>query len=147
MNTQITDTPADEAAALAVSYRLYPLITIDPSALFVAMQYLLAERQEITRAENNPKIAAKQQKQEVEAIKKAHAALQRGYTINLDGSLTITGSSGTSQYTIGSNGVCYITGTNTLCNGWKAAQKTRSSCYHVWAMELLLTAQALELIV
>jgi hypothetical protein len=146
MIAQIADTLTEEAAALTVSYQLDPLITINASALFVAMQYVLAERQEISIAGKDPRIVAKQQKQEAEAIQKAHAALLRGYTINPDRTLTVTGSSGTSQYTIGSNGVCKIAGTNTLCNGWKAAQKTRSSCYHVWAMELLLTAQALEVL-
>lgn len=120
-------------------------ITLDPSivladgVLEVAMQYLLATHE-------SPKAHTD--------IRKARTALQRGYTITDDGAAEIIGSNGTDVYLVRGS-VCYRKGqvetnpktkkhTAALCRGWKAAQKTTGACYHCWATEILLTAQAFQ---
>lgn len=141
-NAMCASATADEPTDLPVSYTLRPDLLVEPAALIAAYHYVLAERQErTTPADAATNVQADRLKKDVAALTKALTALQHGYTITTDGSLTITGSSGTA-YTVGTNGVCRLAQSTTLCQGWKAAQKTRSSCYHVWAMEILLTAQA-----
>lgn len=86
-------------------------------------------------------------------LKKALAAIRRGYAITADGAVEIIGSDGSTIYVV-QNGMCTVKGQfetskhgrhrPALCRGWKAAQRRTGACYHCWTTDILRCAQAIE---
>ena len=102
------------------------------AALAAAAQYMRSDAEE-----------AKDTKL-LEAISKALAALQRGYTITGDGTLELAGSTGAIYATRGD--FCTPKGSKAPCKGWLASQKAKLArgCYHCVAFELLCLAQEFD---
>ncbi len=127
-----TEIPAPDLAALD------PALRPNARALEVAYHYLCAET-------DDPRTHTD--------LRKAYAALQRGYTLTSDATIELVGSDGHTIYIVG-HGICVIKGQfeatkngrhrPALCRGWKAAQRRSGACYHCWATDMLRVAQALE---
>lgn len=117
---------------------LDPALRPDESAIEAAYQYLCADT-------DDPRTRSD--------LKKALAAIRRGYTITAEAALEIVGSDGATIYVV-QNGMCTIKGQfetskhgrhrPALCRGWKTAQRRTGACYHCWATEILRCAQAIE---
>ena len=122
----------DHEHEVGVKTTLTPGHTPNPAALAAAAQYMRCDAEEAKDAKL------------LDAIAKASAALQRGYTITRDGTLELAGSTGSIYATRGD--FCQPRGSKAPGKGWLASQKAKLArgCYHCVAFELLCLAQEFD---